>query len=61
MTAPRNTLNPIAQAAHHSRWLAARLTARPGLREALEVGLEQPFSATEMTSVLEANLATHGD
>lgn len=54
-------INLIDSAAHHSRWLAARLTARPGLREALEVEFERPFVAAEMAQALEANLATHSD
>ena len=61
MTTPRDTVNPIDQAAHHSRWLAARLSARPGLREGLEAGIDQPFSATEMDRTLATNLTAHGD
>ena len=54
-------ISRIDHAAQHSRWLAARLSARPDLREALAAGTEQPFSATEMATVLAANLVTHSD
>jgi len=54
-------INRIDRAAQHSRWLTARLAAHPGLRESLTETIEQPFSAAEMATALEAHLATHAD
>ena len=55
------SVNLTTHAAHHSRWLTTRLSARPGLREALEARLDQPFSSTEMEATLATHLAAHGD
>jgi glutamate-ammonia-ligase adenylyltransferase len=54
-------INHIDHASHHSRWLAARLSARPDLRGNLAETIEQPFSAAEMATVLGVHLATHSD
>lgn len=55
------SIHRIDHAAHHSRWLTTRLSARPGLREDLEARFEHPFSAAEMATTLATHLTTHTD
>lgn len=59
------TLTPapelLARAAQYSRWLSARLAARPELAEWLEATLTEPVSRAEMTDFLASGITGEED